>query len=161
MYNNIIEYLFHKQKRKIEKVGKCWLYVTVIFEVSPSFEVDCLVHLMYKFVEGEISFKSLGSKNSQLISKILTMNQLNKTTKFRHIFKWSHDYFLKNGPIPASFSFIFGLFKQTIQFFTTNQCEKMSCPSSIRHRDSNPRPSERESPPITTRPGLPPNSTYL
>ena len=117
MYNNIIEYLFHKQKRKIEKVGKCWLYVTVIFEVSPSFEVDCLVHLMYKFVEGEISFKSLGSKNSQLISKILTMNQLNKTTKFRHIFKWSHDYFLKNGPIPASFSFIFGLFQTNNTIF--------------------------------------------
>ena len=34
----------------------------------------------------------------------------------------------------------------------------MSCPSSIRHWDSNPRPLERESPPITTRPGLPPNS---
>ena len=29
-----------------------------------------------------------------------------------------------NGPTPASFSFIFGLFKPTIQFFTTNQCEK-------------------------------------
>ena len=101
MYNNIIEYLFHKQKRKIEKVGKCWLYVTVIFEVSPSFEVDCLVHLMYKFVEGEISFKSLGSKNSQLISKILTMNQLNKTTKFRHIFKYrtKFDTFIKFSPI--------------------------------------------------------------
>ena len=25
--------------------------------------------------------------------------------------------FLKNGPIPASFSFIFGIFKQTIQFY--------------------------------------------
>ena len=32
------------------------------------------------------------------------------------------------------------------------------CPSSIRCRDSNPRPLERESPPITTRPGLPPQS---
>ena len=31
----------------------------------------------------------------------------------------------------------------------------MSCPSSIRRRDSNPRSLERESPPITTRPGLP------
>ena len=30
----------------------------------------------------------------------------------------------------------------------------MSCPSSIRHWDSNPQPSERESPPITTRTGL-------
>ena len=33
----------------------------------------------------------------------------------------------------------------------------MSCPSSIRRRDSNPRPLERESTPITTRPVLPPN----
>ena len=30
------------------------------------------------------------------------------------------------------------------------------CPSSKRCRDSNPRPLERESLPITTRPGLPP-----
>ena len=36
--------------------------------------------------------------------------------------------------------------------FTTNICEK--CPSSIRCRDSNPRPSECESLPFTTRPGL-------
>ena len=32
-------------------------------------------------------------------------------------------------------------------------CEKMLCPSSIWRRDSNPRPSEHESPPITTTPG--------
>ena len=63
-------------------------------------------------------------------------------------------FFKKNGPTPTSFLFIFGLFKQTLQIFTTNICEK--CPSSIRCRDSNPRPLERESPPITTRPGLPP-----
>ena len=31
------------------------------------------------------------------------------------------------------------------------------CPSSIRYRDSNPRPSDRESLPITTRPGLQPS----
>ena len=30
------------------------------------------------------------------------------------------------------------------------------CPYSIRCRDSNPQPLKRESPPITTRPGLPP-----
>ena len=40
-------------------------------------------------------------------------------------------------------------------FFTTNQCEKMSCPSSIWRWDSNPRPLKHESSPITTRPGLP------
>ena len=46
---------------------------------------------------------------------------------------------------------------QTINtIFTTNQCEEMSCPSSILCQDSNPRSLEHESPPITTRPGLPP-----
>ena len=30
----------------------------------------------------------------------------------------------------------------------------MSCPSSIKHQDSNPRPLEHESSPITTRPVL-------
>ena len=34
------------------------------------------------------------------------------------------------------------------------------CPSSIRCRDSNPRPFEREPFPITTRPGLPPFNSY-
>ena len=46
-----------------------------------------------------------------------------------------------------------GLFSKKITIFTTNQCEKL--PSSIRCWYSNPQPSERESPPITTRPGLP------
>ena len=50
-------------------------------------------------------------------------------------------------------------FKQTLQIFTTNICEK--CPSSLRCRDSNPRPLERESPPIATRPGLPPLDIWI
>ena len=54
----------------------------------------------------------------------------------------------------ASFSFIFSLFKQTIQFL--QQINVKKCPSSIWRQDSNPRPSKRESPLITTRPGLPP-----
>ena len=32
----------------------------------------------------------------------------------------------KNRPTPASFLFIFGLFNQTLQIFTTNICEKFS-----------------------------------
>ena len=64
-------------------------------------------------------------------------------------------FFYKNGPSPASFSFIFGPPQTNIDIiFTTNQCEKS--PSNIWRRDSNPWPLERESPPITTRPGLPP-----
>ena len=53
------------------------------------------------------------------------------------------------------------------QSFQTNintilqQINVKKCPSSIQHWDSNPRPSERESPPITTRPGLPPKITKM
>ena len=58
----------------------------------------------------------------------------------------------------GKFSFIFfRLFKQHYNF-TTNKCEK--CPSSIQCWDSNPQSSDRESPPITTRPGLPPSNQY-
>ena len=52
-------------------------------------------------------------------------------------------------PSSASFS----SFQTDITILTTNKCEK--CPSSIQCWDSNPRPLGRESPPITTRPGLP------
>ena len=61
--------------------------------------------------------------------------------------------FLKNGPSSTYFPFIFGPFKTNNTNFTRNKSQK--CPSSIKWRDLNPRPSEHESPPITTRPGLP------
>ena len=66
----------------------------------------------------------------------------------------SKGVFSKNGPTPASFSFIFGLFKQTIQFL--QQINVIKCPSSIQRWDLNPQPFEHDSSPINTRPGLPP-----
>ena len=45
---------------------------------------------------------------------------------------------------PGVFFVYFRSFQTTNSIFTTNQCEKMSCPSSIRHRDSNPRPLEHD-----------------
>ena len=43
------------------------------------------------------------------------------------------------------------------QQFCFKQINVKKCPSTIRRRDSNPRPFEHElSSPITTRPGLPP-----
>ena len=57
-----------------------------------------------------------------------------------------------NGLSLASFLFIF-VFTIT-SIFTTNICAK--CPSNLRCWDSNARPSEHKSPPITTRPGLQP-----
>ena len=65
--------------------------------------------------------------------------------------------FLKNVPSPASFSFIFGLFQTKINTIL-QKINVKKCPSSIWHWDSNPRHSERESSPITTRPGFPPQT---
>ena len=56
-----------------------------------------------------------------------------------------------NWPTPSSFSFIFDLLKQTIQFLQQTKL-KMSCPSC--RRDLNPQPLKHELSPITTRPGL-------
>ena len=61
--------------------------------------------------------------------------------------------FFKNGPYPASFSFLFSSFQTNTTIRTANKCEK--CPSSIQHRDSNSQPFDYKSPPLTTRPGLP------
>ena len=57
-------------------------------------------------------------------------------------------YYLK-GPSPASFSFILGLFQTNINTIL-QQINVKTCPSSIWCWDSNPRPSEHESHPITT-----------
>ena len=62
--------------------------------------------------------------------------------------------FLKKLANPGLFFVYFWSFQTNITIFTTIICEK--CPSSIWCRDSNPQPLERESLPITTRPGLPP-----
>ena len=63
---------------------------------------------------------------------------------------------MKNGQTPATFSFIFDLFKQTIQFFTTNQCEKNIMSIQYMVPGFEPMTFGHECPPITTRPGLPP-----
>ena len=50
-------------------------------------------------------------------------------------------------------------FQTNNRIFTTNICEK--CLSSIQCRDSNPRPSQRQSLLITIRPGLTPSKILL
>ena len=52
-------------------------------------------------------------------------------------------------------------FQTNNRIFTANQCVKMECPSIIQRWDLNPWPSEHESPPITTRPGLPPKKNIF
>ena len=56
------------------------------------------------------------------------------------------------GQSPPLFN-VFSSFQTNITILTTNKCEKY--PSSIWHWDSNSQPSDFESPPFTTRPGLP------
>ena len=64
------------------------------------------------------------------------------------------EHFIKIGQPQPLLSFIFGLLKQTsIQFLQQIYVKKYL--SNIHCRDSNPRPLEHESPPIT-RPGLQP-----
>ena len=55
---------------------------------------------------------------------------------------------------PGLFLFIFGLFKQTIQFL--HQIDVKNCPSSTQRGYMNSHPLKHESSPKTTRPGLPP-----
>ena len=63
-------------------------------------------------------------------------------------------FFKKMGhPWPLS-HWILSFQTNIIAIFTTNICEK--CPSSLWCQDSKPQSLERESLPITTRPGLPP-----
>ena len=56
------------------------------------------------------------------------------------------------------FHLISVFFEQTIKFL--QQINVKACPSSIWCQDSNLQPSYYESPPITTRPGLPPAAVY-
>ena len=67
-------------------------------------------------------------------------------------------FLFKSGPSLASFC-LFSSFQTNISIFITKKCEKS--PSSIWWWDSNPWPLEHESPPITTRPGLPPLTIFL
>ena len=63
-------------------------------------------------------------------------------------------FFLKKDRAnPGLFSFIFGLFKQTsLNFLQQINVKKYHVHPGLRPWDLNPRPSEPEPPPITTRP---------
>ena len=97
----------------------------------------CKIILKYSFcvnVEEEISMYSWSLVWLDLISK-------------------QDNMFLMGHPRPLFH--LFSSFKQTLQFLQQINVEK--CSSSIGCWDSNPQSLEDESPPITTRLGLPPN----
>ena len=62
--------------------------------------------------------------------------------------------------IPGLFLFIFGIYQTNITFFQQYNA-KIIHPIAVWCWDSNPRPFDHESPPITTRPGLMPGRTFL
>ena len=74
----------------------------------------------------------------------------NQDFPVQNLFQKAKVFFKKNGRLFSSFQI-------QITIFTTNKCEKS--PSSIQCWNSNPWPSEHESPPVTTRPGLPPTGS--
>ena len=61
-----------------------------------------------------------------------------------------------NGPSSASFSFCYRLFKQPLQFLQQIYVKK-----SIQYTPLGFKPLEHESPPLTTRAVLPPNSIII
>ena len=64
-------------------------------------------------------------------------------------------YFFKKMGQPRPLFHLFSSFQTHITLFSTNKCEK--CPFRIWCRNSNSRPLEHESAPITTWPGLSPS----
>ena len=113
-----------------------------------------------RFVTQAVQKKTNSVRDHSLYTAKCKWNKIwTKSCIFNDIERGSVDPTLcfKNVAKPGLFFVYFRLFKSNIVTnFTTNHCEKMSCQSSIWQRDSNPRHSEHEPPPITTRPGLPP-----
>ena len=68
------------------------------------------------------------------------------------LFHTQQNSFLNEWAIPGLFFVYFRLFKQTLQF--SQQINVKKCSSSIQCWDSNSQPSDYETPPLTTRPGL-------
>ena len=115
---------------------------------------------MLKIPEQDVLRKQdvrLNEKRKKLAwSLSLSLSLTHLTLNFESLYFALKCLFFKMGQ-PGLFFVYFRSFQANITIFTTNKCEKMAkWPSSIRRRDSNPRPFKHESSPITTRPGLPP-----
>ena len=68
-------------------------------------------------------------------------------------------FFLKKMGQPQPLFCLNLSFQTNITILTTKKCKK--CQSSIQCQDSNSQPSDYESPPLTTRPGLPPFIIFI
>ena len=75
-------------------------------------------------------------------------------------FKNLSSFLFKKMGHPRPLFRLFLSFQTNNTIIRTNKCEKVMT-TSLRRRDSNTWPSEHESPPITTKPGLPPKRTRM
>ena len=107
----------------------------------------------------QIEKRSKGSQQQQQVcTKRNEMNGM-ESSKF-----WKKELSRRRFSVIKSTNDLFDLFCngqprplfRLFSVFSNKQCEKMSYPSSIRRRDSNPQPLKHESSPITTRPEHPP-----
>ena len=107
---------------------------------SEFFQLDSIHSLNFYYVSSSVrTFSS--STNQFLVQKHLTVLTSTQVTNikssgflFRKAFYGTNSKckiiirpksFFKNGPTPASFSFIFGLFKQSIQFLQQNNVKNV------------------------------------
>ena len=90
--------------------------------------------------------------------KTMLFSMENYTQKLFIAFEMAYSFFMdQTRPLFRLFS----VFSNKQYNFYNKSMWKMPCSSSIRRWDLNPWPLECESPPITTRPGLPPSIHFL
>ena len=109
--------------------------------LEPKFFITTPYYHQINFIIGHQS-----SRTPILRRKFFTMQSYDCIILINFIIKV---YFFKNGTIPTFFH-LFLSFQTNIKIFTTNICEKMSIQYMALGFEL--KPSERESPPITTRP---------
>ena len=124
-----------------------WYSISDAIKLFFNWAIPGLFFFIFVFSMQLIVNKFCRRLDSNLGSLVFESTALPTAYTVAHLFKMGHPR-----PLFHLFS-VFSSKKKTN--FTTNLCEK--CLSSIWHWDSNSWPSDYESPPLTTRPGCPPN----
>ena len=124
------------------KILTCFLRGSISLQLTPCLAGLNLVALL------NMASKLTSDLLSEMVQIVITPRNKYAKQMFSHKL-----LFFKNGPTPASFSFIF-VFPNKHYNSYNKKCEK--CPSIILRWDSNSQHSDNKSPPLTTRPGLSP-----
>ena len=141
-----------RQCRSLLLNGAEFIYL-YLFAVTENWLVQ--VEWLVRTISLSFSLKILTPNNRVVWWRVKLMLPIGSVNLFDALSKSLFIYWMG---LPRPLFHLFSSFHRNITIFTANICEK--CPSCIRWWYSNSGPSEHESPPITTRPGLPPNQ-YL